>query len=101
MTPPEHAATPISVSVTGEVKGTGLTPVPPTGQVVRPVVKDRLAWLVAWRGVEGREFDPPFRSPVDGVVDLVVFVDAETGEILRNVFLSGAATPVIVTTRRE
>lgn len=87
---PERDPSTVLIRVTGTVTGEAAIPVPPSGQVVLPKIEDRLAWLVAWRGVEERAFDPPFVSdPGDDLVDFVVIVDAQTGEALSKLFMYG------------
>ena len=66
---------------------------PPDGQVVRPRVKDKPAWLVVWRGIQENLRDAPSNRDAsdDELMDLVVFVDLETGRLLANVSLFGHA----------
>lgn len=81
--------------ITGPIFGEGVLVGTPDDPATFPTVRNRLAWLVLWRGIEEREVAPPvpFHPAADStyVMDFVVFVDARTGEILKNVRLGGVA----------
>ena len=76
------------VRVTGNVIGEGETPIEPSGEAEIQRVEDKLAWLLAWRGVE--ESSVMQGAPDAGSeIDFVAIVDAQTGEILMRLFLYG------------
>lgn len=78
--------------VTGPVAPAGPIEVPPDGRVVpRPKVRDKPAWLVIWRGIQANLREAPSNRGAndDELMDLIVFVDPETGSFLANVSLFG------------
>jgi hypothetical protein len=66
------------VLATGRFLGEGPRVISPSTKVEVSEMKDRPVWLLIWRGTT-------VRGTADDSTDLVVFIDAVTGELLDNV----------------